>query len=116
MAAPLLYPLVRSISTPTAIWRQEPWPPLIVRRHHLRDAGHRRIARIQIALRIHGHVVRFDELSLAAARAVADGAEHAAVPVDLEDLAVLPGREPQLYVRIHKQPAGQVAHLDRPHE
>src|SRR6185437_6184425 len=38
------------------------------------------------------------------------------VPVDLEDLTVLPGRQPELPARIDVEPARQIPHLDRPAE
>src|ERR1700674_1527883 len=64
------------------------------RRNHLRDPANARVACIQVALRIHDHVVGFDKLALPSAGSVTHRAEHVAVPVQLEDLAVLTGRQP----------------------
>ena len=52
-------------------------------------------------------------MPLASTRSVADGAERAPLPVDLEDLSVLTGGEPQLLAEIDVQPAREVSHLDR---
>src|ERR1700716_998843 len=59
------------------------------RRNHLRDPANARVACIQVAVRIHDHVVGFDKLAVPSAGPVPYRTEHVAVPVHLEDLAVL---------------------------
>src|SRR3954471_24830032 len=102
---------MRTPRTPPACWSSA---QLSVRgRYHLRDSGNAGVAAVEVAARIHRHVVGLDELALASARSGADGAEHATVPVDLENLTVLTGRQPQLLVRIDVQRAREIPHLDR---
>src|SRR5262245_19400255 len=85
----------------------------LLRRDHLRDPADAGVARVEIPLRIHCHVAGFDELSFPSPGSVADRPEDVAVPVDLEDLPVLSGRQPELSVRADVERALQVSHLDR---
>src|SRR5438445_13822898 len=64
-----------------------------LRRDHLCDAGDAGVSGVEIPLRVHGHGVGLDELPVAATRTVSDRADDTALPVHLEDLAVLSGRQ-----------------------
>src|SRR5215469_5040457 len=66
-----------------------------------------------MASRIHSHVVRLAELTIATSRTIADGSEDVAVPVDLEHLAVLTCSHPQLLVRVHVEPTNEISGLNR---
>jgi hypothetical protein len=62
---------------------------LISRGDQFRDARNARVACKQIAVRIHGHIVGFDKLGYSSARSIANRTEHVAIPVYLENLAIL---------------------------
>src|SRR5947208_2597096 len=73
-------------------------PPVtsLLRRNHLGDAANARVACIQVVLLVHDQVAGFDELTAPYTHSVADRTEHLAVPVQLQELAVLTGRHPRL--------------------
>src|SRR5262249_17998236 len=54
-----------------------------------------------------------DELSGADPHAVADGADHGAVPIELQELAVLTAGHPRLTVRVEVERAHEISHLHR---
>jgi hypothetical protein len=85
----------------------------LLRSHHFRDAANAGVACKQVSARIHCHVIGFDKLAFPSTGSVAYRAEHVAIPVDLEDLSILPGRHPQLAIWVDIQGAYQVSHLNR---
>src|SRR5262245_52914094 len=87
--------------------------PLSLRSRHLRDAAHAGVAGIQVVLLVHRPVAGLDELPVADAHAVSDGAEHVAVPIQFQKLAVLTAGHPWLSVRIEIQRAHEIPHLHR---
>jgi hypothetical protein len=66
----------------------------------VRDAANARVACIQVALPIPGHVVGFDELTVPNPRSVTNGTEYVAILVDLQELAILTTRHPQVTVAV----------------
>src|SRR6266508_5538079 len=83
------------------------------RRNHPGDTANARVASIQVVLLVHGPIAGFDELPGPDTHAVADRPENLAIPVQLQELAILSGRHPGLAVRVEIQRAHEVSHLHR---
>ena len=79
-------------------------------RHHFRNARNRRVAGIEIALRVHRQEVGFHKLAFPGAAPVAHRAQDIAVLIDVDELAVIAGRHPKIAVAIEMHRAGQVLH------
>src|SRR5688500_19681546 len=92
-----------------SVWR---WRPCL-RRHHLRDPPDAGVARIQVVLLVHGPVAGLDELAVADAHAVPDGADDGTVAGHLQELPVLAARHPRIAFRVDVQFAHQISHLLR---
>src|SRR5678815_5636297 len=78
---------------------------------HNRYTANTGIARDQIVLGIKYPIAGFGELAGAHTHAVAHRAQHLAVTVELEELAVLARRHPGIALMVEVQGADQVAHL-----
>ena len=83
---------------------------------HFGDPANARVACVQVALLVPGQVVGFDELALAGARSVAHGSEDVAILINLQELAILTARHPEIALRVEIDGARQVSHLNRPDE
>ena len=80
---------------------------------HFRDAAHAGVAGIQVVLLVKYPIAGFDELAGSDAHAVADRAEHFAVAIQLQELAILTARHPWVALRIELERANEISHLHR---
>src|ERR1700737_5430453 len=86
---------------------------LFVGRNHFRDPAHARVACIQVVLLVHDPVAGLDELPRPYTHSVTDRAEYLTIPIQLQELAILPARHPWLAVRVKIEGANEVSHLHR---
>ena len=80
---------------------------------HFRDAADTGVACIQIVLLVKNPVAGFDELAGSDPHSVTDRTEHLAIPVQLQELAILSARHPRVAVRVKMEGANEVSHLHR---
>src|SRR3989442_5699448 len=83
------------------------------RSNHFRDPANARVASIMAVLLAHGPVAGFDELAGSYTHSVSDRTEYLAIPIQLQELAILTARHPWLAVRVEIEGAHEVSHLHR---
>src|SRR5258708_38018210 len=84
-----------------------------LRRHHLGEAAHARVAPIPVVLPVHAPVAGFDELTGPDPHAVANRTEDRAIPAQPQELAILTAGHPWLAVPVKVESTHEVSHLHR---